>query len=145
MEYPSFGKRFLAWFIDNFILGIALFILLLVFGGAIGLTADLENGAAGPMSAVGTPVLMLLAVALQFVYYGYFWSKDGQSLGKRAMGISVVGRDGGLLSFASAGLRGTFGYWISAMVFYLGFLWALFDENNETWHDKLFNSEVVVD
>ena len=43
-----------------------------------------------------------------------------------------------------AGLRGTLGYYISSLVFYLGFLWMLFDEQQETWHDKIFGSQDAI-
>jgi uncharacterized RDD family membrane protein YckC len=37
-------------------------------------------------------------------------------------------------------LRGTVGYWISGLVFGLGFIWAAFDGRKEAWHDKLFDT-----
>jgi uncharacterized RDD family membrane protein YckC len=40
-------------------------------------------------------------------------------------------------------LRGSLGYWISAVIFYLGYLWALWDNESETWHDKIFDTWVV--
>jgi len=47
------------------------------------------------------------------------------------------------LSFIRAGLRGTLGYWLSGLVFGLGYLWALVDPQQETWHDKIFDTWVV--
>ena len=143
MDHPSFGRRFLAWLIDNVVIGTAAVVVLFASGGAAEFMAEVDGSAPNPFAFAPSFPLILMVLALQFVYYGAMWSRDGQSLGKRAMGVEVVGRDGGLLSFASAGLRGTFGYWVSGTVFYLGYLWALFDANDETWHDKLFNSEVV--
>jgi len=40
-------------------------------------------------------------------------------------------------------LREAFGKTISAMVLYLGFIWIFIDEENQAWHDKIFNSNVV--
>ncbi len=42
-----------------------------------------------------------------------------------------------------AAFRGTLGYYISGLVFSLGFIWAAFDSRKETWHDKLFDTWVV--
>lgn len=42
-----------------------------------------------------------------------------------------------------AALRGTAGYWISGLIFGLGYLWAACDENQETWHDKVFDTWIV--
>ena len=79
----------------------------------------------------------------QFLYYGYFWSKDGQSPGKKLLGVMVVQKDGRSMSFVKAGLRGTLGYWISGLIFGLGFIWAIFDTDNETWHDMIFGTRVI--
>jgi len=57
--------------------------------------------------------------------------------------FKVVRQDGGELSFLTAGLRGSLGYWISSLLFNLGFLWAAFDQEKETWHDKIFKTWVV--
>jgi uncharacterized RDD family membrane protein YckC len=60
----------------------------------------------------------------------------------RLLNIKVLKRDGALMGFWSAGFRGTVGYWISGLVFGLGFLWAAFDGNKEAWHDKIFGTGV---
>jgi uncharacterized RDD family membrane protein YckC len=87
-------------------------------------------------------VLGLIILFLQFIYFGYLWSKSGQSLGMRVVNIRVARPDGAKLDFLRAGLRGTVGYWISGFFFGLGFLWAAFDGKKEAWHDKLFNTGV---
>jgi uncharacterized RDD family membrane protein YckC len=58
------------------------------------------------------------------------------------MNIRVVRDDGSLLTFISAGLRGTFGYWVSSLIFSLGFIWAAFDDRQQGWHDKIFGTRV---
>jgi uncharacterized RDD family membrane protein YckC len=35
------------------------------------------------------------------------------------------------------------GKWISAVVFFLGYLWILFDPERQGWHDKLMSTWVV--
>ncbi|MCB0069441.1 MAG: hypothetical protein KDD77_19895, partial [Caldilineaceae bacterium] len=40
-------------------------------------------------------------------------------------------------------LRGTIGYWISAIPLYLGYIWAGFDGSKEGWHDKIFDTHIV--
>ena len=35
------------------------------------------------------------------------------------------------------------GYYISGLLFSLGYIWAIFDPNKEAWHDKLFDTWVV--
>jgi uncharacterized RDD family membrane protein YckC len=87
--------------------------------------------------------LFFVLTFLQFLYFGYFWSRDGRSLGMRLMNIKVIKTDGSLMTFLIAGLRGSVGYWISSFIFGLGFLWALIDDEKRAWHDMLFNTSVV--
>ena len=35
------------------------------------------------------------------------------------------------------------GYYLGGIVFYLGWLWVLFDSRRQAWHDKLAGSVVV--
>jgi uncharacterized RDD family membrane protein YckC len=78
-----------------------------------------------------------------FFYFGYFWSKSGQSIGMKLMNIKVVKTDNSPISFLSAALRGTVGYWISGLILWLGFIWILIDKDKQGWHDKIFNTYVV--
>ncbi len=140
MNKAGFFGRFVAYFVDGFMIGILVWIVNLVLGGIIGLPGGGDIGfIAGPL-ALPMIVIMLL---FQFLYFGYFWSKNGQSIGMKLLNMKVVGRDGGELSFVRAGLRGSVGYWISSIVFGLGFIWAAFDSEKEAWHDKIFDTWVV--
>jgi uncharacterized RDD family membrane protein YckC len=94
----------------------------------------------------GTVALITMGALFifQFLYFGYFWSTSGQSIGMKLLNIKVIRQgEGELLSFFGAAFRGTLGYAISGLVFGLGFIWAAFDGNKETWHDKIFDTWVV--
>ena len=106
-------------------------------------TAGRDSGLLGLISATLLALLGLALFALQFLYFGYFWSRDGQSIGMRWFNVRVVRQDGDGLSFLRAALRGSAGYYISGLIFGLGFLWALWDRNSEAWHDKLFDTWVI--
>ncbi|MBK8046355.1 MAG: RDD family protein [Anaerolineales bacterium] len=108
----------------------------------------------GTIAATGIPIIAWIGGALvfftafillffQFFYFGWLWSRGGQSYGMKFLGIKVMRRDGAPLGFWRAGFRGTIGYWISGLVFGLGFIWAAFDRNKEAWHDKLFDTHVL--
>ena len=143
MQKAGFFSRFIALFIDGIAISILAFIVIFVFGGIAGLTARSNSDI---MALIGGTLMLLMMVIMllfQFLYYGYFWSKNGQSIGKKLVGVKVVSKDGQPLSFLKAGLRGSVGYWISSLVFSLGFIWAAFDANGETWHDKIFGTRVV--
>ncbi|MEZ5423592.1 MAG: RDD family protein [Pyrinomonadaceae bacterium] len=144
MKYASFGARFLAFIVDDALLAIAASIFLALIS-ALGLLG--ANNPNNPLLVVGawlsSLVIMAFSVLFQFLYFGYFLSKDGQSIGKKLLGIRVQKREGGNVSFLVGGLRGSIGYYISGFIFFLGYIWAFFDKNHEAWHDKLFGTTVV--
>jgi uncharacterized RDD family membrane protein YckC len=89
--------------------------------------------------ALLTYVGLLSYVALVLAMWAY-----GLTPGKWILGIRVVKRETGLAAgFWRMVLRQVVGQWVSAVVCYLGYIWALFDPNRQTWHDKLANTLVV--
>lgn len=73
----------------------------------------------------------------------YLVGKTGQSWGRRVWGIKVVDGDGKPIGFIRALLRNLFAMYISAAIFYLGFLWILWDPHKQAWHDKVFRTFVM--
>jgi uncharacterized RDD family membrane protein YckC len=70
-----------------------------------------------------------------------FWLLSGQTPGKRVLGVRVMRADGKRMGLGNA-LRRQVGYWISA-IFFLGFLWILFDNRRQGFHDKLAGTIVT--
>jgi len=93
----------------------------------------------GLVSGQYAPVISFIMVV---IYYIYFWAFLGFTPGKLLLGLRIVRRDGGDLSLPRAILR-FFGYWISAIPLFLGFLWITFDDERQGWHDKLADTHVV--
>jgi uncharacterized RDD family membrane protein YckC len=118
----GFWQRFAAALIDGIIVGLTTEILIALLKG------------------VGYG----LGIALGIIYYTYLeGGPTGQTLGKRAMGIRVVDFDtGGPIGYRRAFIRYV-GRIVSAVVLYIGYLWMLWDQEKQTWHDK-FASDVVV-
>ena len=144
MQKATFGTRAIAWFGDLLVIAVLAAIISFIFGSAVGLTAGRESSFLGFLSAALLIIWFVLLFLLQFLYFGYFWSKDGQSMGMRWLHIRVVRRNKEeQLSFWRAAFRGSVGYWLSGVVFYIGYLWAIWDDENETWHDKVFDTWVV--
>jgi uncharacterized RDD family membrane protein YckC len=133
----------MAWLGDLLAIVVIASIISFILGPAIGLTAGRESAVLGFISGALLILWIALLFLLEFLYFGYFWSKDGQSVGMRWLHIRVVRRSGEPLSFWRAAFRGTIGYAVSALVFYIGYLWALWDDDRETWHDKLFDTWVI--
>jgi uncharacterized RDD family membrane protein YckC len=144
MEHAGFGSRFFAWLIDGILMGILAGVCAGCAFGAAALAASGDDSFFGVLAALLAFFLFVVVAFFQFVYFGYLWSRDGQSLGMKMLSMRVVRRNSSeLCSFWRAGLRGSAGYWISGLVFSLGYLWALIDANKETWHDKIFDTWVV--
>lgn len=84
----------------------------------------------------------LLALGYIFLYHAMFITILGQTPGKLLMGVRVLTVDGRNVPFLRACLR-VLGYVPSAIVFYLGFLWVLVDDQRQAWHDKIARTYVV--
>jgi uncharacterized RDD family membrane protein YckC len=80
---------------------------------------------------------------IKIIYQTFFVYQYGATLGKIFMKIQVV--DAVTLqrpNFSSALNRGVFRI-ISEMIFYFGFVWAFYDKNRQSWHDKTARTLVV--
>ena len=132
-NYASFGKRFLALFIDVILVGVCVGVLSAVFGfsGTYG-DVDYSRGLYSPFGLLG------------WAYYVFMVVKYGATVGKMAMHIRVQDEvTGQNLTVGMAILREIIGKFLSGIVLGLGYLWMLWDPKKQTWHDKLGKSIVV--
>ncbi len=90
----------------------------------------------------GHPLYQLLLLLIAYVYFGWQWTHGGQTLGMRAWRVRVVGVEAETLTWRQASLRFLLALVSSACLF-LGFLWALYSENQQTWHDRLSNTYLI--
>lgn len=111
-------RRLFAYFIDY---GLAIFLPFLLFTGEAWV-------------AVVYLIYIVLEIIMMF---------KSTSLGKSMLGLKVVDKQGVPVGFIKMVLRETFGKIISGLVFSLGYIWILIDEDNQAWHDKFINSIVV--
>lgn len=87
--------------------------------------------------------LLLPLLVVLLLYYWLFTGLKGQTLGKMLVGIKVVDAQGNRPGLASAALREILGKLVSAIVFFLGFLWIAWDRQKQGWHDKIAITYVV--
>ena len=143
-DYASFLSRFFALLIDWVAMGVLAAIVTFIANFCLVATLGTSSDLVAIIAGLTAFLLFIILAVFQFVYFGYFWSKDGESIGMKLLNMKVVRQnEGDTLSFWRAGFRGTIGYWISGLIFGLGFLWAAFDQNKEAWHDKLFDTWVL--
>ena len=75
-------------------------------------------------------------------YGALMWKIKGTTIGGIVCGLKVVRRDGADLNWETAIVR-ALGCFLSMVVCGLGFLWIVFDEDRQAWHDKIAGTLVV--
>jgi uncharacterized RDD family membrane protein YckC len=137
----GFWRRLLAHCLDCLV-GLAAWLLCSMWL-VIGLWA-LKNP---PRDLLDLALLLLatlaLAFALHIAYHVVLVGGCGQSLGKMALGIVVVRREGGMVGYGRAGLR-CLGGLLSVASFGLGFAGVLFTAERRGLADWLAGTRVVV-
>ena len=122
MCYSSLGKRFCAALIDSLACS-------LIGTIAVVLTDTWFSGLFSIMVAAGYYILL----------EGGEWHA---TLGKKAMGIMVVDRNGSGIDYGTAAIR-YLGRLLSGMTLGIGFVIALFNEDRTCLHDKIAGTIVV--
>jgi uncharacterized RDD family membrane protein YckC len=83
--------------------------------------------------------LWLIALA---GYGALMWKIKGTTIGGLVCGLKVVRRDGADINWDTAIVR-ALGCFLSMIVVGLGFLWIVFDEDRQAWHDKIAGTLVI--
>ncbi len=110
----NFWERMGAAFLDVVLVGI--------LGGLVG----------------GPPLGFLVALA----YFAGMWTWKGTTIGGIVLNLKVVRLDGGPMTFAAALVRGLAAAF-SVIVLFLGFLWIIWDDEKQGWHDRIAGTVVV--
>lgn len=144
VRYAGFWLRFVAYIIDDFLLGFAGFIISIPFIGGIVFSAigigenpeNTENLVMGLAGIFGSVVgLILVVIVLSWLYFALMESSKTQAtLGKMALGLKVTDLEGNPISFARATGR-YFGKIISGMILYIGYILAGLTEKKQALHD----------
>ncbi len=87
----------------------------------------------------GHPRLILF---LWFAYHVGMWTWKGTTFGGIVIGLKVVRLDGGPLDLGLALVRSLSSV-LSALALGLGFFWAGWDRQKQSWHDKIAGTVVV--
>ncbi len=131
-EAAGFGIRFLAFLVDEMLLGIPL-----LLGGLASMSFPVAP----------TPTLVSAAVSLYslfgLLYYIYFWGARGATPGKSLLGLTVVTEAGETpIGYGRALLR-LVGYTVSSFLFGIGFLLIAFSPDRRGLHDRIAGTRVV--
>jgi uncharacterized RDD family membrane protein YckC len=135
-ELASWGSRVGALLLDLLVLLLAGLLVGVVFGL---LSGGSENAGS---AAVGIAYLAFLLYAPLMLAFN-----DGQTLGKKAVGIAVLNQDGRPIGFGRALWREIFSRWllgITVIGAIVDPLWPLWDRENRALHDMMASTRVIV-
>jgi uncharacterized RDD family membrane protein YckC len=136
-ERAGFGLRFGGYIIDpvlgfiaGFVLSIMLYLVLLPDPYT---QEELDN------AQLAATIIVVVA------YYTYKWIADsmGGTVGKLIVGIRVVDETSLQPTGLGNGFVRTFVSFFSGLPLGLGFLWAAWDKDGKTWHDKAASTIVI--
>lgn len=108
--------------------------LLFAYGGFLTLFGSL--GGQFTFSKMSAAVYSIAFAIVYLQYFSLFTVFGGTTPGMMLRGIQVVDFSGETPSPRKLLLRAA-GYMLSAGTFFLGFLWAMWDEDELTWHDRI--------
>jgi uncharacterized RDD family membrane protein YckC len=138
LAYATAGRRFSGMFVDGLIFLVVAY-LPTVFWAA---SRQAESPRANPLTTLAVQVLV--PGILFIIYEAVMLSRDGQTLGKKAMGIKVVNADGSEVQGGQAWKRAISRY-LMQLTYVLGFIDSLmvFSRNRRTLHDRFAKTLVV--
>jgi uncharacterized RDD family membrane protein YckC len=145
VQYGGFWVRFLAVVIDAVLLTIAVLpVYLVVFAGVAG------AGYAVGMPWGGRHLVMMIAGRGLFFFAGWLyealmWSSPRQAtVGKMLLHLRVTDLEGNGITFGRATIRHLAKY-MSAFVFFIGYIMAAFTNRNQALHDMMAGTVVRQD
>lgn len=129
---PSLFRHLGAMLYDSLLL---LSILLLA-----GLIAVALNS--GKAIGHGNPFFFIYLLAVSFLFYGWFWTHGGQTLGMRSWKIKLVSYDNGEVSWQRAFIRFSIALvsWFPAG---LGFWWQYLGKGKYNWPDQISGTHLL--
>ena len=142
VQYGGFWIRFLAVVIDSFIISAVIYPVSFII--AIGIAGA---GYAVRMPAMGVQLVtaisaFTLGVLGNWLYEALMWSSPRQAtVGKILLRLRVTDLEGNRISFARASGR-HFAKYVSAFVFFIGYIMAGFTERHQALHDMIAGTVV---
>ena len=134
VKYAGFWIRLGAVLIDLMVMGVVLYIPSTVIYGS--------EYWVGDQFFYGFWDLMFSYV-LPLVGTIWFWLRFSGTPGKMALKLKIVDAGtGNKLTFGQA-IGRYFAYILSAIPFFLGYIWVGFDKRKQGWHDKLAGTVVI--
>jgi uncharacterized RDD family membrane protein YckC len=138
LNYAGFWVRFGAKLIDGVILWVVQMALMLVLSPWFGFNFF------SPTAPADLSFLMLYPVffAVSIFYSIWFVGRFGATPGKMALGLKIITSSGDSVSYKKAVAR-FFAEIVSAIICYIGYIMAAFDEQRKALHDQICDTRVI--
>lgn len=160
MNHPTIIKRLLAAFYDSLLILASLFFATL-------LTLPFTKG---EIAAENNIYMSIYLFAVIIIFYGWFWTHGGQTLGMRTWKQKLVSLNGNSVSWTQSFIRVLTGTpaWILFLISLLlwmfpekthvtkylastpawlmvlvSFIWVLLDNRSGNWRDKISGTQIV--
>ena len=91
---------------------------------------------------INDPLLSSILFMTLFSFFGYFWTRTGQTLGMQVWHIRIQNTDNSSITWGQALMR-FFMAGISFSCLGMGYLWILLDKKKRSWHCLFSDTEVV--
>ncbi len=158
MSYPSLLKRLFAALYDGFLILAMLFF-------ATALTLPFTKG---EIAAGNNIYMSLYLLTVIYIFYGWFWTHGGQTLGMRVWKQRLIAINDGAVNWQQSFIRFITGLpawliffiglilWIKPgiaeslttipgwLIALTGFIWVLLDNRSNNWRDKLSGTQIIV-
>ncbi len=158
-------RRFAAMFYDAFLLLAVLFIATAILTIPFMTSA---NNTLDTQSPIPLPLLQTYLFIVGFLFYAFFWTRGGQTLGMRAWRLRLQTRQGYIISWWQAMLRYIIATlpWLTCGLIIellkqhtsfseyllnwlwilptLGIFWSIIDSEGMTWYDRYAETRLVL-
>ncbi len=148
-DLASFWRRLGAIFIDGIVTS---FLFGAIFGSVVfGIVVAIQDAAQNrsedaayevAATSIHAALRWLLSLVIATTAVQYLFEVYGWSLGKAALGIRALRRDGHRPGWVHGAARFV-GKQVSGAVLLIGYIWAAFDPQRQAWHDKFADTYVV--
>jgi uncharacterized RDD family membrane protein YckC len=147
VKYAGFWRRLTAYFVDSIVLSILYIIVILALGFAINIFREFVLGQAPTQEFETSGLVSWLAGIAMFLVPAIiiimFWKKYGATPGKMLLGCKIVDATTfQKLSYKQCIIR-LIGYYLSAIILFIGYITIIFSKRKQGLHDKLANTIVI--
>ena len=135
----GFWMRAVAALVDAAIV----FGLQLILGGILAMAGTVTVVGSNGGATETAFIVHFFSYLISFAYYIFFTGYCGQTPGKMALRIKVIRQDGSPIGYGRAAFREVPAKFLSGIIFGIGYLMVIFDEQKRGLHDRMSDTYVI--